>query len=359
MGNSFVMLCGSGLILMIIGLLFHKPILYLFGASDETFPYAQQYIVIYLLGSVFVMISLGMNGFINSQGFSQIGMMTVILGAVTNIVLDPVFIFRFHMGVRGAALATILSQMLSAVWVIRFLTGPRAILKLRFRSMKLEVRRAERIMGLGLSGFVMAVTNSLTQIACNSSLSLHGGDLYVGVMTVLNAVREIITMPVQGITNGATPVMSFNYGAGEYKKVRQAIRFVTLCSIVYTVAVWGLLLTFPAFFIKIFNDDAQLVEAGIPAMKIYFFGIFMMSLQFAGQNVFVSLGKAKQAVFFSLFRKVIIVVPLTYLLPHVWGVDGVFLAEPISNFVGGIACYTTMLLTVYPELLGKKREKKT
>lgn len=357
MGNSFAMMMLFGVGLTVLGLVLKRPMLYLFGASDATYPYADQYVTIYLLGSLFVMAGLGMNSFINSQGFGRIGMMTVLLGAVANIILDPIFIFVFHMGVQGAALATIISQFLSAAWIIRFLTGPRTILKLRRSAMKLERRRVLKIMGLGLSGFTMSITNSLVQIVCNATLRDFGGDLYVGAMTVINSIREVVQMPVQGLTNSAQPVMGFNYGAEKYGRVRQAIKFTSAVSIVYTCAIWAGLYFAPGFFIGIFSSEEELLAIGVPAMHIYYFGFFMMSLQMAGQAVFVALGRAKNAVFFSIFRKVIIVFPLTVILPHFWGLgtDGVFLAEPISNFIGGAACYATMLLTVWREL--GRREK--
>jgi len=352
MGNSFTMLLVCGMALTLVGIVFSKPLLYLFGASDATFPFAQQYVVIYLAGSIFVMIGLGMNSFINCQGFGQTGMMTVLLGAVTNIILDPIFIFVLHMGVRGAALATIISQGLSAFWVLMFLTGKKAILKLKISTMRVRGNRLKKIVALGFSGFVMSATNSAVQIVCNANLQMYGGDLYVGVMTILSSIRDILTMPVHGLTNGATPVLGFNYGAKEYGKVKQAITFTSAVCIVYTLVSWFILISFPQLFIRIFNDDSQLIEASVPAIELYFFGFFMMALQFSGQTVFQSLGKAKQAVFFSLFRKAIIVIPLTIFLPKLYGlgVDGVFLAEPISNFIGGAACFITMLCTVLPEL---------
>ena len=348
MGNSFAMMVLFGVGLTVLGLVLKRPMLYLFGASDATYPYADQYVTIYLLGSLFVMAGLGMNSFINSQGFGRIGMMTVLLGAVANIILDPIFIFVFHMGVQGAALATIISQFLSAAWIIRFLTGPRTILKLRRSAMKLERRRVLKIMGLGLSGFTMSITNSLVQIVCNATLRDFGGDLYVGAMTVINSIREVVTMPVNGVTNAAQPVMGYNYGAQQPARVRTAIKFTSTVCIAYTTVVWLILMAAPQFFIHIFNSQTELLTAGVPSMNVYFFGFFMMSLQFSGQSVFVALGKSKHAVFFSLLRKVFIVVPLTLLLPHLFGLGttGVFLAEPISNFIGGAACFLTMLKVV-------------
>jgi putative MATE family efflux protein len=298
------------------------------------------------------MISLGMNPFINGQGFGRTGMLTVLIGAVINIILDPILIFVFSMGIRGAALATIISQAVSAIWVIIFLTGPQAALKLQLKKLRVVWKRLKRILALGLSTFVMSITTSIVQVVCNVSLSNHGGDMYVGVMTIINSVREIFTLPLTGLTNGSIPVMSYNYGSKTFARIKQAIRFMTMTGIAYAVLAWLIIFFFPELFIRIFTDDQNLITAGIPALHIYFFGFFMMVLQFCGQCTFLALGKAKQAIFFSLFRKVIIIVPLTLILPSIGGlgVNGVFWAEPISNVLGGLACFTTMLLTILPEL---------
>ncbi len=356
MGNSFSMMMLFGVLLTGVGLLFKKPLLYAFGASDATWPFADAYITIYMLGSIFVMVGLGMNSFINSQGFGRIGMCTVLLGAAANLVLDPIFIFGLDMGIRGAALATVISQALSAAWILWFLTGKKAILRLKLSCMKPEFKRIKKITALGMSGFTMAITNCTVQVVCNATLQVYGGDLYVGIMTVINSLREVAIMPVHGVTNSAQPVMGFNYGAREYKRVKKAIVFTSVFSIFYTTLAWALLHGFPEFFIRMFNQDPDLIEAGIPALRLYFFGFFMMSLQFAGQAVFVALGKSKQAVFFSIFRKVVIVTPLTLFLPSLlhMGTDGVFIAEPISNFVGGAACFGTMMFTVWRELTRKQ-----
>lgn len=352
MGNSFVLLLGAGILLIVVGLLVKRPLLYALGASDVTFPYADSYISIYLLGSVFVMISMGMNGFINCQGFARIGMLTVLIGAVINIVLDPVFIFLFHMGVRGAAIATVISQAVSALWIVRFFTGKKTILRLRFSAMKLNFSYVKDILALGLSGFIMQATNCMVQIVCNVTLQNFGGDVYVGVMTIINSVREVLSVPVSGFTQGAQPVIGFNYGAGEYGRVKQGIKFMSVICIGYTTVVWIFTMLIPGVFISMFNGSGELMQAGVHAMRIYFFGFCFMSLQFSGQTVFTGLGKAKQAIFFSLLRKAVIVVPLTLILPRMWGlgVDGVFLAEPISNLVGGIACFATMLHIMWPAL---------
>ena len=351
MGNSFTLLLLFGLSLTAVCLLFRRPILYLFGASDLTFPYARDYLTIYILGTVFVMIGLGMNPFINAQGFSRMGMITVAVGAVVNIVLDPIFIFGLDMGVRGAALATVISQGCSAVWVLRFLTGRRAILKLRLSTLPLHSKRVRRILALGTSGFVMSMTNSLVQVLCNATLQACGGELYVAIMTVINSIREIVSMPVQGITSGCQPVLGYNYGAREYRRLRQGIRFTTVLAVAYSLTVWLLVLLLPGLLIRIFNDEPELIAAGIPALRLYFAAFFCMSFQFIGQSVFVGLGRSRQAVFFSLLRKAFIVAPLTLALPALgFGVDGVFLAEPVSNVVGGLACVITMYFMVYRPL---------
>ncbi len=352
MGTSFSMLVLTSFVLMAVFFIWKRPLLILFGASSSTLPYADSYLNIYLFGTLFVMVSLGMNSFINAQGFGRTGMCTVLIGAVMNIILDPVFIFVFHMGVEGAAIATVISQGVSSVFVFSFLRGKKTLFQLTKSSVKIEISLLKEISGLGLSGFVMSVTNGSVQIVCNAVLSRFGGDLYVGIMTVLNSVRELITMPVTGLTNAAQPVIGFNYGAGEYKRVKSAIRFMSVFCIVFTTLMWVFLFFFPQGFIHLFNSDPALLKEGVPAMKLYFFGIFMMSLQFSGQSTFVALGKSKQAVFFSLFRKVIIVIPLTLFLPSLFnlGTDGVFLAEPISNFIGGSASFFTMYFTVWRKL---------
>lgn len=352
MTNAYFMLIFTGVLLTILGIIFHKPILYLFGASDVTYPYAAGYMVIYLLGTVFVMTSLGLNPYINSQGFARIGMLTVLLGAVLNIILDPVFIFVLHFGVKGAAIATIISQFCSALWVLHFLTGKKAELTLHFKKFHPDFECIREIAMLGTSSFVMSFTNSLVQIACNSTLQTFGGDLYIGVMTVINSIRQIAEVPVYAISDGASPVISYNYGANAYNKVKASIRFMTWLSFGYTLFIWILLSVFPAFFIRIFNQDVQLIEAAVPSMHIYFFGFVMMAFQFTGQSVFKSLNHAKYAVFFSILRKAVIVAPLTLLLPHIGGlgVAGVFLAEPISNVIGGLACYITMHRTILSKI---------
>ena len=298
------------------------------------------------------MIGLGMNQYINAQGFARIGMGTVLLGAVTNIILDFLFIFVFDMGVQGAALATVIAQALSAAWVLRFLCGSKAILRLRIKHLRLQPTLVKRISALGLSSFTASCTNSLVQITYNASLQQFGGDLFVAIMTVINSVREIIMMPINGITSGSQPVLGYTYGAGRGQRVRQGIKFMIVVCLVYTGIVWALVMLLPNFFVRIFNQDPKLLSMAAPCMRLYYMGYFLMSLQMIGQSTFVALGKSKQAVFFSLFRKVVLVVPLALVLPHMFGlgVDGIFLSEPISDLIGGGACFVTMMLTLWPKL---------
>lgn len=351
MGNVFSLLIGSSILLMIGCYLFRKPILYLFGASDASYVYADAYLKIYLLGTTFSMVTTGMNGFINAQGFPKVGMLTTVLGAALNLILDPIFIFGFGMGVEGAAIATVFSQMVSSIWVVRFLTGKKILMRLRRKDLKVDWHLSLEIMALGTSGFIVQATNCLVQVVCNATLQSYGGDFYVGIMTVLNSVRELLSLPVTGITSGANPILSFNYGAKEYGRVKQGIRFTAYIGFGYTMAAWIFVMLCPRFLISVFTSEQAMITGGVEALHIYFFGFCFMAFQFVGQCTFQALGYAKRAICFSLLRKAIIVAPLTILLPMFgFGVKGVFLAEPISNVVGGLACFLTMYFTVYKKL---------
>ena len=351
LGNSFRLLVISAVILTAICYLFCRPILFLFGASEASYVYAEAYLKVYLTGTACSMLTTGLNGYINAQGFPRMGMLTTVIGAIANILLDPVFIFLFNMGVKGAALATVISQAISAVWVLRFLTGKKALIRLKPTSIRLDPSIITSIFKLGTSNFIMQASNCLVQIVCNSTLQNFGGDIYVGIMTVLNSIREIVMLPISGIVNGAQPVISFNYGAEKNDRVKAGIRFNTLIGSLYTMLAWMCIVIFPRFWFRIFSDDLQLMALGIGALQLYFFGFVFMAFQFAGQSTFQALGDARHAIFFSLLRKAIIVVPLTLLLPPLgFGVNGVFLAEPISNVIGGLASYLTMRMTVYRKL---------
>ena len=351
MGNAFVLLLVASFVLTVFCYLFRRPILFLFGASEDSYRYANEYLEIFLLGTAFTMLATGMNGFVNAQGFPKVGMVTMILGAALNIMLDPLFIYAFNMGVRGAAAATVISQAASAAWVVLFLFGKKPPLRLKKDRFRLKAEYVKEITAMGATSFVMQGSNCLVQVACNNMLQTFGGDLYVGIMTILNSVREVVMLPVSGISSGAQPVLGFNYGAGENGRFKEGVRFITLIEGVYTLLAWLLIMLIPRTMFRIFTVDAETITVGARMLNIYFFGFVFMTFQFSGQITFQALGRKKKAIFFSMLRKVIIVVPLTLLLPHLGlGVLGVFLAEPISNVVGGSLCYLTMYLTEYRKL---------
>ena len=361
MDTSFSMLCICGVFLMLIGFLFARPILVVFGASSNALSYAYPYIMIYLIGTIPSMISIGMNPFINAQGYSTIGMLSVAIGAVANLLLDPLFIFVLGFGVQGAAIATILSQTLSAAFVLFFLTR-KSELKVRFLR-KNEISQctayAKDIVSLGSAGFIMQLTNSLVTICCINVLSVAGGDIYISVMTIVSSVRQLVETPLHAINEGASPILSYNYGARRPARVRKAMCVMSAMILGYTAVMWSVIVLAPHALIGIFSSDAVLTADAVPALKQYFAAFIFMDLQYIGQTVFKSLNKKKQAIFFSLLRKVFIVVPLTYLMPYVlhMGTDGVFLAEPVSNVIGGSLCFITMLILVLPELKRMEQQK--
>ena len=378
MNTSYTMVCGGAIVLMVIGFLFARPILRLFGASesalvfaapilklfgasDAALPYAYPYLMIYLLGTLPSMISTGMNSFINAQGYAMTGMTSVAIGAVANCILDPVFIFVFSLGIRGAAIATVISQTLSAAFVLYFLKK-RSELNVRFLT-RSELSRctetAKNIISLGTAGFIMQLTNSLVSICCNNVLSVTGGDIYISVMTIISSVRQLVETPIYAMNEGSSPILSYNYGARRPKRVKQAIGTMAVMIFVYTAAMWSVIIVAPHFLIGIFSSDSELIKDAVPALKLYFAAFIFMDLQYIGQTTFKSLNKKKQAIFFSLLRKVFIVVPLTYLLPYALGMGtrGVFMAEPVSNVIGGSLCFLTMLATVIPELNHMEKQK--
>ena len=361
MDTSFSMVCASAVVLMAVGMLFAHPLLVLFGASEDALVYAYPYMMLYLIGTLPSMIAVGMNPFINAQGYSTVGMLSVAIGAIANLLLDPLFIFVFGLGVRGAAVATVLSQMLSALFVLFFLTQ-KAELKVRLlhkEELSNCTEDAKNIVSLGTAGFIMQLTNSLVTICCNNVLSVTGGDIYISVMTIVSSVRQLVETPIYAMNEGTSPILSYNYGARRPKRVRKAGVVMGLMIFGYTALMWSVIILIPEFLIRIFSSDAVLMKDAVPALKQYFAAFIFMDLQYIGQTVFKSLNKKKHAIFFSLLRKVFIVVPLTYLMPYALGMgtDGVFLAEPVSNVIGGSLCFITMLLTVLPEL--KRMEKQT
>lgn len=354
MNTSFTMVCISAILLMLVGLSFARPLLVLFGASETALRYAYPYMMIYMLGTLPSMLAIGMNPFINAQGYSVIGMFSVAIGAMANLILDPLFIFVFRFGVRGAAIATVLSQCLSALFVLFFLTR-KAEFKVRFLK-KDEIREsigyAKNIVSLGTAGFIMQVTNSLVSICCNNVLSVTGGDIYISVMTIVSSVRQLVETPIYAINEGTSPVLSYNYGARRPWRVRKSMLVMGFMIFAYTAVMWSIIIMIPEVLISVFSSDTALIGDAVPALKQYFAAFIFMDFQYIGQTIFKSLNKRKQAIFFSLLRKVFIVVPLTYIMPYAlhMGTDGVFLAEPVSNIIGGSLCFITMLCTILPEL---------
>lgn len=354
MNTSFTMVCLSAILLMLVGLTLARPLLVLFGASESALKYAYPYMMIYMLGTLPSMLAIGMNPFINAQGYSVIGMFSVAIGALANLILDPLFIFVLGFGVRGAAIATVLSQGMSALFVLFFLTR-KAELKVRFLR-KEEIRDsigyAKNIISLGTAGFIMQVTNSLVSICCNNVLSVTGGDIYISVMTIVSSVRQLVETPIYAINEGTSPVLSYNYGARRPSRVRKSMLVMGLMIFAYTAVMWSIIIMIPEVLISVFSSDKALIADAVPALKQYFAAFIFMDFQYIGQTIFKSLNKKKQAIFFSLLRKVFIVVPLTYIMPYAlhMGTDGVFLAEPVSNIIGGSLCFITMLCTILPEL---------
>ena len=354
MNTSFSMLCICAILLMVTGLLLAKPILILFGASQDALLYALPYLRLYLIGTLPSMIAVGMNPFINAQGYSVIGMFSVAIGALANLLLDPLFIFVFGFGVQGAAIATVISQCFSAIFVLFFLTRKTElnVRFLRFDEFSKSLTFAKNIVSLGTAGFIMQLTNSLVTICCNNVLSVTSGDIYISVMTIVSSIRQLVETPISAINEGSSPILSYNYGARRPARIRKAIQVMSIMILGYTALMWSLIILAPGMLIRVFSSDTALIQDSIPALHQYFAAFIFMDLQYIGQTVFKSLNKKKQAIFFSLLRKVFIVVPLTYLLPYAlhMGTKGVFLAEPISNVIGGSLCFLTMLYIVLPEL---------
>ena len=310
--------------------------------------------MIYLLGTLPSMVATGMNPFINAQGYAVIGMLSVAIGAVANIILDPLFIFVFGIGIKGAAIATVISQILSALFVFYFLYA-KAELKVRLLHLN-EISgctgHARNIISLGSAGFIMQFTNSLVSICCNNVLSVTGGDIYISVMTIISSVRQMVETPIHAINEGTSPILSYNYGARRPGRVRKSGVVLIIMVLIYTGIMWSIILIAPEFLIGIFSSDKLLLKDAVASLKLYFAAFIFMDLQYIGQTVFKSLNKKRQAIFFSLLRKVFIVVPLTYFLPYGlhMGTNGVFMAEPVSNVIGGSLCFVTMLVTILPEL---------
>ncbi len=338
MGNCTLCLGLVAVLLTLVLLGYGRDLLFLFGASDKTIDYALQYLNIYAAGTIFVQIALGLNMFISTQGFAKYSMMTVVIGAVINIVLDPILIYGFDMGVRGAAYATVISQAISAFWVLRFLRGKQTMLRITRASIRLDSHIILPVIALGVSPFIMQSTESILNICFNISLKQYGGDLAVGAMTILGSVMQLVYMPIQGITQGAQPIISYNYGARAFNRVRLAIKIQIGVCFAFSILACALIELFPHLFISIFNRDPKLMEIAVWSMRVYCFGLFVLGLQTSCQQSFVALGFAKTSLLLACLRKIILLIPLIFVLPRVMDdkVFAVFLAEPIADILSAV-----------------------
>lgn len=344
--NSFSTLIIIGLICTIGFLIFKEDLLRAFGASDSTIGYAIEYLTIYLIGTVFVQIALGMNPFINTQGFAKTGMITVIIGAIINIVLDPIFIFGLNLGVKGAALATIISQFVSAIWVLAFLFGKKSILKIRVGYLVPDLKVLLPIVALGVSPFIMQSTESLVLISMNNKLQMYGGDLAVGAMTIMSSIMQIVTLPLMGLSQGAQPIISYNFGAKNIDRVKKTFKLLLISCLIYTFTMWISLMIFPEIFVSIFNNKQELIEITSWSMRIFFGGIFMFGAQIACQQTFLALGQAKISLIMALLRKVVLLVPLIFILPMFFEdkLKAVLFAEPISDIIAALTTITVFTI---------------
>lgn len=335
MGNCFITLIVISVILTVFFLIFNEKLLIMFGASEKTLPYALEYMRIYTLGTVFVQLAVGMNPFISSQGFAKTSMIAVSIGAIINIVLDPIFIYGLKMNVKGAALATVISQGVSAIWVIHFLRGDKTNLKLKKENFKIRRDIMGSVLLLGLSPFVMQLTESFIIIAFNSSLQKYGGDVAVGGMTILSAAMQFTFLPLSGLTQGAQPIMSYNYGAKNKERMKDTFKHLCISTVTYSTLFWLLIMIAPQLFSKLFTNDKTIINMATQGLRIYMAGAFALGIQIACQQTFIALGNAKTSLFLALLRKVFLLIPLVLILPKIISnkVFAVFLSEPISDII--------------------------
>lgn len=348
LGNCFVVTIIFSILLTIVVQIFKEPILYTFGASENTIKYALDYINIYSLGTIFIMISLGLNAFITTQGFSKISMRNVVIGALINIVLDPLFIFGFNLGVKGAAIATIIAQAISAILVISFFFGKKTILKLTFENMKLDIKIILSVMALGLSPFIMQSTESIISICFNTSLYKYGGDVAVGAMTILTSLMQFAMLPLQGFASGAQPIVSYNYGAKNPDRIKQVFKVLLIICVSFSTLFWLFAMIIPNVLVSIFTIEQELIIFASKALRIYMAVICLFGIQIACQQTFVSLGNAPVSLFLAIFRKIIVLIPLIYILPSIMEnkCNAIFLAEPIADFIA-VSVTATMFYFIF------------
>ena len=355
-GNCVSFLTIIAVLLTVAILVFKRDLLMLFGASENTIGYAEDYLTIYALGTIFVQYALGLNMFITCQGFAKTSMLTVLIGAVLNIILDPIFIFGFGMGVQGAALATILSQAVSAVWVVKFLCGKKTTLKIKRENLRLQKEIILPVLALGVSPFIMQSTESLLFVCLNSSLQRYGGDIAVGAMTILSSVMQLATLPLQGLTQGAQPIVSYNFGAQKLDRVKKAFQLLLLSAMAFSTAIWLGVMLLPRAFAGLFTNDTALIDYTAGSLRVYFAAGLVMGAQMACQQTFIALGNAKSSVFLALLRKVILLIPLIYILPLFLEdqVFAVFLAEPIADTLAA-ATTVTMFTVSFKKLMKNQK----
>lgn len=355
LGNCFIVQIAISIVLTAALLIWNRDFLMAFGASENTIEYSVRYMNVYAIGTLFVQLTLGMNAFITAQGFAKTGMLSVLIGAVANIILDPIFIFGFNMDVQGAALATIISQALSCAWVLAFLFGKRTMLKIKRKNLFLEAKIILPCLALGLSVFIMQASESVISVCFNSSLLRYGGDIAVGAMTILSSVMQFAMLPLQGLGQGAQPIISYNYGARNVGRVKAAFRLLLKTSVLYAVALWGLVMIFPQLFAAMFTSDAELMEFTKTALRIYMASMFLFGIQMACQMTFNSLGRAKESIIVAVMRKFILLIPLIYIMPAVWSSNqtmAVYLAEPIADALA--VTFTAVLFAFqFKKALGK------
>lgn len=347
LGNCFTMQILVSLILTAVLIIWNRDLLLAFGASENTIPYANSYMNLYALGTLFVELTLGMNAFITTQGFAKTGMYSVLIGAVANIILDPVFIFLMGMGVRGAALATILSQALSCIWVVSFLCGKKTFIRIRKENLKLIPKVILPCLALGSATFIMQASESVISVCFNSSLQKYGGDMAVGAMTILTSVMQFAMLPLQGFGQGAQPIMSYNYGAKNVKRVKAAFLLLLKISMIYAVILWGCVMFFPQIFAGIFTTDAALVAFTAKALRVYFAVMFLFGIQISCQMAFNSLGRAVESIIVAVVRKFVLLIPLIYIIPQIFRADqttAVYMAEPVADLIA--VTFTAILFSV-------------
>lgn len=347
LGNSFSALGIMSVVLTVVFLLSSETLLTWFGATENSLPMAKEYFTIYVLGTISVQMALGLNTFISSQGFSTTSMLTVLIGAVSNIILDPILIYSFDMGVRGAAVATVISQTISAVWVLIFLTGKKTILKIKPQNMKLNKSILLPTLALGISPFIMQSTESLVQLTFNAQIKRYGGtevDMLISAMSILLSCMQFFTLPIVGLTQGAQPIVSYNYGAKKIDRVKKAFRLLLTSAMIYTTTVWALTLLFPQVFIQLFSSDPALMEFAPKFLRIFMAGMLLLGAQFSCQQTFVSLGQAKVSMILALLRKIILLIPLALILPVIFGFNGILFAEPVADILASLSTATVFFL---------------